>query len=87
MSAQVTEPGGREEGVADRMGRDVPVGMAGQPGFARPEKPRQIQRPAVTKWVDVGAHANLRKYAWRFHQGTREPLAEPRFSGRDWTCT
>ena len=87
MSTQVTEPGRGEQGVADRVGRDIAVRMAGQPGLARPEQAREIQRPAITKWVDVRSHTDLRKYAWHDDQGTREPLAEPRLSRRDCTCT
>ena len=87
MSAQVTEPGRREQGVADGVSRHIPVGMAGQPGLARPEKPREIQRPAVTKWVDVCAHADLRKYTGHGGQGTRESLGELRLSRQDGTGT
>src|SRR5258707_8593486 len=63
MGTQVAEPGRREQGIANGVRCDIAVGMPGQPRFARPEQPGQIQRPAVTERVDVRPDAYLRIYA------------------------
>ncbi len=87
MGSQVTEPGRREQGIADRVRCDIPVRMAGQSLLARPEQPGEIQRPAVAERVDVRSHAYLREHAWHNDPGTRGPQPEPHSSHRDATCT
>src|SRR5258707_12798963 len=70
MGTQVAEPGRREQGIANGVRCDIAVGMPGQPRFARPEQPGEIQRPAVTERVDVRPHAYLRIHA---RHDDREP--------------
>ena len=52
---KVAETGRGQQGVAGGVRRHVPIGMTGQPVFARPEQARQVERPPGLKWVYIDA--------------------------------
>jgi hypothetical protein len=87
MGTQVTEAGRREQGVADRVGRDISVGMPGETRLMWPEQPGKIQRPTITKWMDVRPHAYLRQQARHDNPALRQPATELRSSHRNASRT
>src|SRR5580692_8744372 len=78
MSAEITDPGRRQQSVTGRVGSGVTVGMPGQPGLPGPFKPRQMQRAPVLERVHVHPKSHPRQL---IHRGslsglTREYLVE-----------
>src|ERR1035441_7397161 len=56
--------------------------MADQPRLTRPEQSGQIQRPAVTEWVDIRANADTRQNARRHSPVVPQAPTTPRTSQR-----
>jgi len=59
--SEVTEPGSAKDRIADGVGCDISIGVAGQSNFLGPQQSGQPQRPPVGKSMDIGSDT----HAWR----------------------
>jgi hypothetical protein len=59
LAAEIAKPCGRQQGVADRVGDDVAVGMADEtPCLVGPQKPGEPERATVRQGMDIDTYAD-----------------------------